>query len=69
MANEAPRLTDQETVRALAIAAGLVIKGERLEGLTAQAASYLPMIRSLDGLRAATEPAATFRLDEREAGQ
>jgi hypothetical protein len=62
-------LTDRETVRALAVAAGLAIEGQRLEGLTAQAASYLPMIRSLDGLRAVAEPAAIFRLDEQEAGQ
>lgn len=58
--------TFREQVRALAAGAGLEIAGERLEGLVAQAKPYLEMIRALDGMPAANEPAAVFRLPARE---
>jgi hypothetical protein len=63
-ANEAPDPRTQ--VKELAAAVGLQLSGERLEGLVAQAGPYLEMIRSLDDLPAATEPAAIFRLDGEE---
>lgn len=59
----------RERVRALAAGAGLTIEGERLEGLVAQATPYLEMIRALDGMPAANEPAAVFRLPAEEKAQ
>jgi hypothetical protein len=54
-------------VKELAAAVGLPLSPERLDALVAQAGPYFEMIRGLDGLPAANEPAAIFRLDGEEA--
>lgn len=56
-------------VDALARVVGLDLTNERLDGLVVQAGPYLDLIRALDGMPAAVEPAAVFRLDDREASR
>jgi len=53
-------------VGALARVVGLDLTDERLDGLVVQAGPYLDLIRALDGMPAAVEPAAVFRLDDQE---
>lgn len=61
-----PARMSRETVRALAVAAGLKLTPERLDALAIQAEPYFDQIRSLDDLQGGGEPAAIFRLDDWE---
>jgi hypothetical protein len=65
MESNQPGLSSKERVQALAVAGGLSLSEERLDGLVNQATPYLEMIRALDDLSAPNEPAAIFRLDNR----
>jgi hypothetical protein len=59
----------REIVGALARVVGLDLTDERLDGLVVQAGPYLDLIRALDGMPAAVEPAAVFRLDDQETSR
>jgi hypothetical protein len=59
----------REEISALISALGFSFSDDRLDGLTAQAGPYLGLIRALESIAQAPEPASEFRFDREESDQ